>query len=231
VAADAVLLDFGGTLDADGVHWSPRFHAAYCAAGGTLDLATFDPLFKASDQALAHLPDIATLGFRAAIETQARLLGEVLPDRERVNPAAIARRLHADAVAVVERNRPVLERLAGRYRLGVVSNFTGNLAPCLEELGLARLFAAVSDSAVVGWSKPDPRIFLGTLARLGARPERAWMVGDNFEADIRGAAALGLRTCWLAPPERPLPSLAGPAEGELPTARIARFMDIEQVLA
>jgi len=229
VAADAVLLDFGGTLDADGVHWSPRFHTAYRAAGGTLDFAAFEPLFRISDQALAHLPGIATLGFRAAIESQARLLGEVLPDRERVNPAAIARRLHGDALAAVERNRPVLERLARRYRLGVVSNFTGNLEPCLTELGLARLFAAASDSAVVGCSKPDPRIFLGTLARLRARPERAWMVGDNFEADIRGAAALGLRTCWLAPPERPLPATAG--QGDVPTARIARFVDIERVLA
>jgi HAD superfamily hydrolase (TIGR01509 family) len=227
VAAEVVLLDFGGTLDADGVHWGPRFHAAYRAEGGTLDLAAFDALFKASDQALARLPGIAALGFRAAIDTQARLLGEVLPDGERVNPAAVARRLHGDALAVVGRNRPVLERLARRYRLGIVSNFTGNLQPCLEELGLARLFAAVSDSAVVGWSKPDPRIFLGALATLGVPPERAWMVGDNFEADIRGAAALGVRTCWLAPPERPLP----PAAGELPTARIARFVDVERVLA
>lgn len=227
MADEAVLLDFGGTLDADGVHWSPRFHAAYRAEGGTLDLAAFDPIFKMSDQALARLPDIAALGFRAAIETQARLLGDVLPERDRVNPAAVARRLHADALAVVRRNRPILERLARRYRLGIVSNFTGNLQPCLEELGLARLFAAVSDSAVVGCSKPDPRIFLGTLATLGARPERAWMVGDNFEADIRGAAALGMRTCWLGPPERPSP----PGAGDVPTARIACFVDIERVLA
>jgi len=228
VADEAVLLDFGGTLDADGVHWSPRFHAAYRAEGGTLDLAAFDPIFKMSDQALARLPGIAALGFRAAIETQARLLGDVLPERDHVNPAAVARRLHADALAVVRRNRPILERLARRYRLGIVSNFTGNLEPCLEELGLAKLFAAVSDSAVVGCSKPDPRIFLGTLATLRARPEGTWMVGDNFEADIRGAAAVGLRTCWLAPPERPVPSGAG---SEVPTARIGRFVDLEAVLA
>jgi len=227
VADEAVLLDSGGTLDADGVHWSPRFHAAYRAEGGTLDLAAFDPIFKMSDQALARLPGIAALGFRAAIETQARLLGDILPERDRVNPAAVAGRLHADALAVVRRNRPILERLARRYRLGIVSNFTGNLQPCLEELGLARLFTAVSDSAVVGCSKPDPRIFLGTLTTLGARPERAWMVGDNFEADIRGAAALGMRTCWLGPPERPLP----PGAGDVPTVRIACFVDIERVLA
>jgi len=221
-----VLFDFGGTLDADGVHWSPRFHAAYRAEGGVLDFAAFDPLFKASDVALAGLPGVATLGFRAAIEAETRLLGERLPDGHRLDPMAIARRLHGDALAMVHRNRPVLERLARRFRLGVVSNFTGNLKPCLQELGLATLFAVLCDSAVVGCSKPDPRIFRGALAELGAAPGRAWMVGDNFEADIQGAAAVGLRTCWLAPAGRSLP--AG-APG--PTARIARLIDVEPVLA
>ncbi len=219
-----MLLDFGGTLDADGVHWSPRFHAAYRGAGGTLDFVAFEPIFKSADQALARLPGIAGLGFRAAIEAQARLLMELLPDGGRVDPAAVARRLHGDALAVVRRNEPVLERLAQRYRLAIVSNFTGNLEPCLDELGLARLFAVISDSTVVGWSKPDPRIFRHTLAALRAPAERAWMVGDNFEADIRAAAALGMRTCWLAPPER-----AAPAE-LASTARIGRFVELEQVL-
>src|SRR3989454_5897107 len=87
------------------------------------------------------------------------------------------------------------------------------------------LFAVLSDSAVLGWSKPDARIFAHTLATLQALPQRAWMVGDNFEADIRGAAGLGLRTCWLAPSDR------APPGGELvPTARISRLPDVERVL-
>ncbi|HVH10712.1 MAG TPA: HAD family hydrolase [Gemmatimonadales bacterium] len=221
-----MLLDFGGTLDADGLHWSPRFHAAYREAGGALDFAAFDPLFKGAEQAWAALPGITTLGFRATIVALARVVAERVPDRGRVDQTAIAERFHANALATVERNRPVLERLARRYPLGVVSNFTGNLEPCLEELGLAKLFRVMHDSAVVGWSKPDPRIFRGALDALGAPAEGAWMVGDNFEADIRGAASLGLRTCWLAPRERALPADARVA----PTARIARFVDIESVL-
>ena len=218
-----MLFDFGGTLDADGVYWSPRFHAAYRAAGGSLDFTTFDPIFKATDEALARLPDIRTLGFRAAISAQARLLVARLPDR--VDPEILAERLHADAVAIVTRNRPLLARLGRRYRLGIVSNFTGNLQPCLEELDLARLFTVVSDSTVVGWSKPDARIFAHTLAALEVPAERAWMVGDNFEADIRGAASLGMRTCWLAPAGRVAP------DGPAPTARIHRLPDVERVLA
>ncbi len=216
------MFDFGGTLDADGVHWSPRFHAAYRTAGGTLDFAAFDAIFKGSDEAMARLPGIRALGFRAAIAAQARLLVSRLPDQ--VDPAAIAQRLHGEAVAVVTRNLPVLERLARRYRLGIVSNFTGNLQPCLDELGLARLFVTVSDSGVVGWSKPDARIFTHTLAALRVSPGGAWMVGDNFEADIRGAAVLGMRTCWLAPSERVVPP------GLVPTARIQRLTEIESVL-
>ena len=217
-----MLFDFGGTLDADGVHWSPRFHAAYRDVGGRLDLAAFEPFFNASDAALTQLPDIRGLGFRAAIDAQARLLVGLLPDR--VDPDALAGRLHADALAIVTRNAPMLERLARRYKLGVVSNFTGNLLPCLQELGLARFFSVMSDSALLGWSKPDARIFGHTLAALRVSPQGAWMVGDNFDADIRAAAALGMRTCWLAPADRAAPA------GLVPTARIARLPDLERVL-
>ena len=206
------------------MHWSPRFHAAYRGVGGGLDFAAFDSFFQVSGDALARLPGIRALGFRAAIEAQARLLVELVPDP--VDARALARRLHAQALEVVARNRPVLERLAGRYRLGVVSNFTGNLRPCLEELGLARLFAVLSDSALIGWSKPDPRIFGHALAALQVAPQRAWMVGDNFEADIRGAAGVGLRTCWLAPSERTAP----PGGERVVTARIGRLPEVERVL-
>ena len=207
------------------MHWCPRFHEAYRAAGGALEYAAFDPLYKRSDEALAQAAGIRDFGFRQMVEAQVRLLLALVPDRARVDPGRMAEAFHAPARAVVERNRPVLERVGRRYRLGVVSNFTGNLAPCLDELGLARLFTAVSDSAVVGAAKPDPRIFLETLAALGAPADRAWMVGDNFEADIGGAARLGISTCWLAPPDRAQP--AGPD----PTARITHLPAIERILA
>jgi putative hydrolase of the HAD superfamily len=222
----ALLFDFGGTLDADGVPWSPRFHQAYRAAGGTLDFAAFDPVFAASDRALARAPGIRTTGFRAAIELQARILMDLIPGGAgRVDPGDIAGRLHAQALAIVKRNRPVLERLAQRRRLGVVSNFTGNLAPCLAELDLLRFFAVTADSTLVGATKPDARIFQYALAALASSPDHAWMIGDNPEADIGGAARLGLKTCWLAPAERDQPP------GCTPTARITRLADLERALA
>ena len=228
---EALLLDFGGTIDADGVHWAPRFYAAYRAAGGSLPYPGFEPLVAASDVALARLPEIRGLGFRATIDAQARLLCSRLPapEADRIAPALLADPFHADALAAVRRHRPVLERLAADYRLGVVSNFTGNLDPCLTELDLRRLFTVTVDSGVLGISKPDPRIFLHALAVLDTRPARAWMIGDNFAADIRPAAVLGMRTVWVAPSP---PSTAGqpqPSDGA-PTARIARIEELEALL-
>ena len=219
-----VLFDFGGTLDADGVHWAPRFHAAYRAAGGSLEYPAFEPHFTASDRALERMAGIRGLGFRALIEAQAQLLCRLVPDGGHLQAGVIAERFHTAAVTVVARNRPILERLTRRHALGVVSNFTGNLEPCLVELDLRRCFAVVADSAVVGVEKPDPRIFTETLARLRTPPGRAWMVGDNFETDIRPARALGMRTCWLAPLDRTAPA------GAVSTARIAWLPDVETTL-
>lgn len=222
----ALLFDFGGTLDADGVPWSPRFYQAYRGAGGTLAFAAFDALFPASDRALAEAPGIRTTGFRAAIELQAQILVGLLPGKAgAVDPGEIAERLHAQALATVNRNRPLLQRLAGAHRLGVVSNFSGNLDPCLAELDLLQFFTVTADSTLVGATKPDARIFRYALDAIGSSAAGTWMIGDNPEADIAGAGRLGLKTCWLAPAERALPA------GLAPTARIARLADLERALA
>ncbi len=220
----AVLFDFGGTLDADGLRWSERFHAAYRAAGGRLELREFDQTYRESDRVLERLPGIQRLGFRAMIEAQARLLESMLPDGAEVDFQAVADRFHRDAVRMIERNAHVLSRLAGHYRLGVISNFTGNLSCCLAELRLTNYFHTVTDSAVFGASKPDPEIFHATLRALDVEPRSAWFVGDNLDADIRPARTLGLSTCWVTDPERATPADCAP------TARIARLTELPEVV-
>src|SRR5207247_5348431 len=89
---------------------------------GALEYAPFDPLYKRSDEALAQAAGIRDFGFRQMVEAQVRLLLALVPDRARVDPGRMAEAFHAPARAVVERNRPVLERVGRRYRLGVASN-------------------------------------------------------------------------------------------------------------
>ncbi len=221
--AQAVLFDFGGTLDADGVRWAVRFHEAYLAEGGRLGLEGFESIFKESDRALEAAHSTRQMGFQVMVETQTGLVVQGCPDGDRVDARRIAARFCTGAIETVDRNRPVLERLSQRCRLGVVSNFTGNLDRCLTELGLSDLFGVVADSTVIGVAKPDPRIFTQALTALGATAGDSWMVGDNFETDIRPARALGLHTCWLTTADR-----SPPAETS-PTARIARLTDLEAV--
>ena len=158
------------------------------------------------------------------IDAQAQLLQEMVPDGATIDFTEVADRFHRDAVRTTERNARVLSNLADRYRLGIVSNFTGNLSCCLAELGLTNYFQTVSDSGVLGTSKPDPEIFNATLAALDVEPAAAWIVGDNLDADIRPARTLGLCTCWLTEPECETPHDCAP------TARIASLTELPEVV-
>lgn len=53
---------------------------------------------------------------------------------------------------------------------------------------------AATDRKPIIVGKPETPIFEQALARLGARPENAIMVGDRLETDILGAHRAGLRT-------------------------------------
>jgi FMN phosphatase YigB (HAD superfamily) len=52
------------------------------------------------------------------------------------------------------------------------------------------------------------------------------MVGDDFESDIRPAAALGLSTVWIAPPATEPKS----REPGVPTTRLATLSELGTVL-
>ncbi len=47
-------------------------------------------------------------------------------------------------------------------------------------------------------AKPDPSIFLEALRQLGnPTPGEVLFIGDNPEADIGGAQAVGMATAWI----------------------------------
>ena len=86
----------------------------------------------------------------------------------------------------------VLTALRQRFTLGVISNFYGNVATLCQECGLAALCDVIIDSAQVGVSKPEQRIFTLALEQLGRAPHTAAYMGDSFERDVLGARAAGL---------------------------------------
>jgi putative hydrolase of the HAD superfamily len=192
----AILFDFGGTLDAPGLPWKERMFRLYRAEGVNIAPAEFDPVFYGADDALVgHVP--ATLGFRETIERLTTGVGGALAVRdERVN-ARVAKRFVEDSLDCIRGQRDLLSQLAQRYRLGIVSNFYGNLATVCEELDLRPLFKVMVDSVDVGVEKPDPRIFRHALDGLGVEPEDATFVGDSRSRDMEGARGIGMPHVWL----------------------------------
>jgi FMN phosphatase YigB (HAD superfamily) len=215
VTVKALLFDFGGTLDADGVAWKERFSAQFAAAGAVVPPARFDPAFYAScDVLVAAVPE--RLSLAGLVERVADGLGE----RLELDPA-LARRAGKRFLAASEdslaASRALLTRLARSYRLGVVSNFYGNLAHVLEEAGFGGIVSAVADSAVVGAMKPEARIFHAALGPLGAAPGEAVFIGDSLPRDMAGARALGMPHVFLSP----APGASGCCPGDRVIRRLA----------
>ncbi|MCK4409234.1 MAG: HAD-IA family hydrolase [Candidatus Eisenbacteria sp.] len=93
-----------------------------------------------------------------------------------------------------------LDNLSARdLLLGVISNSDGRLEWRLDEIGILDRFDFVIDSAIVGVSKPDRRIFEDALKRSSLSPEEAVYVGDYYEVDVRGARAAGMSSVLFDP--------------------------------
>jgi len=232
-AIETLLFDFGGTLDADGVAWKERFHALYLAEGLDMTAEAFAPLFYAADDPLVGaLPQTAGLA-----ETIHALVVGLEAELRRCEGAAKARadrgrrvasRFLADMSVIFARNRPVLETLAERFRLGVVSNFYGNLEAACASAGLAPLFSVMTDSCRVGVEKPDPAIFRAALDELRAAPETTLFIGDSLSRDCEGAWRAGMGFIWIAPAD--VQSAARTSEARSALAAVTRLPDLLKVL-
>jgi len=88
---------------------------------------------------------------------------------------------------------PVLQRLAERgKRMAVVSNFAPNLPHILRDKGIADYLEAIVVSTLVGYEKPDPRIFQHTLDITGMTSSEVLYIGDHETNDIWAPAQVGI---------------------------------------
>jgi putative hydrolase of the HAD superfamily len=135
----------------------------------------------------------------------------------------------------------MLQSLAGRYRLGLVSNFTH--PPAVEQIlarvGLERFFDEILISGRLGIRKPHPAVFTELTKRLALAPAEIVFVGDELQADIVGAQKAGMRTVWMTYRqrlERPSPlgqflGMSEEAEGIRPDHMVASWSEFLATLA
>ena len=127
------------------------------------------------------------------------------------------RRELAKAASFPVHHRPLLERLASRHRLAVVSNFdyTPTALAILDAAGVRELFAAIVVSDEVGWRKPRADIFEEAVRRTGAEPRRTLFVGDRADIDVAGAHGIGMEAAWINRDREPLPPGISPPRYEI----------------
>ena len=88
----------------------------------------------------------------------------------------------------------ILEYLKPKYKLHIITNgFQEIQNKKLNNSNIMDYFDQVVNSEMAGVKKPDPHIFKMALERAGAVPQRSLMIGDDLEADILGAKAVGFK--------------------------------------
>jgi glucose-1-phosphatase len=87
----------------------------------------------------------------------------------------------------------LLTSLRPQFRLAALSNSNElHWDRNTKDLGVTSLFELAISSHQVGLYKPDPKMYLTALDRLGASPDRV-MFFDDVPANVIAASALGIR--------------------------------------
>ena len=94
--------------------------------------------------------------------------------------------------AVFPDAKSTLERLQGKYRLGVISDTWPSIRPVMEEFGLLSYFDCFTFSFEVGCFKPDRRMYQDALEKMGLAPEACVFVDDGVK-NLQGAQAAGIQ--------------------------------------
>ncbi|NYH80336.1 putative hydrolase of the HAD superfamily [Actinopolyspora biskrensis] len=212
---ELVLLDVGGPIYDDAVYRDALLRATRELAEYEVDEAEFLRVYDAQRQRQSGSLRTAVAEHFLTAERR-KELSDLAESHWEYPPEA----LHPDVL-------PALRELSARYRLAVVANQRSLVTEALRRDGVDEHIDVWAISEVVGAEKPDPAIFRHALYEAGVTAERAVHVGNRLDADVRGAAAVGVRSVWItrgeAPPEPTAEQLAEPdavigSLAELPAA-------------
>ena len=193
-----LYLDFGGCIDAPGIHTRKLFWNAFlnCEVVHWGDEVAFQEAYSKADKQMMSTGE--AIGMKLSVFNchNAKLIAYSLKlesARHQLAAELVTREMEFHLV----RAKEVLRALHEVVKLGVISNFTGNLETILEEHSLREMFDSVTESYYVGSSKPDLRIFESALLRNNGDAETALFVGDNPRNDIHPAKKLGMKTALI----------------------------------
>ena len=189
-----VLFDFGGTLNTDGDHWGAIFRRHLTDHFVDKNVDELEGAYIQSERDLVRTglrEETFRETLRRQITAQFTYLGGELSDAE-----ALASALYREVSDRMERVRDFLRDLSARYRVGIVSNFYGNLDAVCQEFGITSYLSVIVDSALVGVRKPDPEIWQIGIRQIQVPADEIAVVGDSWKNDIGPTGPLGCTTIW-----------------------------------
>ncbi|GAA4498970.1 hypothetical protein GCM10023172_16890 [Hymenobacter ginsengisoli] len=194
---DDTLFDHAGTARAA--------LAATAARRPTLQGVPVETLYQHYSELLEEVHPLVMTGRISYLEARQQRFARLLAPYEPTPTAAEVAQLAEQHYGHYQQlRRPVpgalalLQALKPAYKIGIITNNrTAEQQEKLRHLGMSHLVDALITSEDVGVLKPDPAIYVQALQRLGATPAETVMVGDNWQADVVGALAAGIRPVWL----------------------------------
>jgi putative hydrolase of the HAD superfamily len=235
----AILFDFGGTLMYGRRDWTPVIAEAddvltehLRRQGMDINPNTFPIEFR------KNLGDYFKQREKDLLETTySFVLRELLKNKGRDDVSNDVLRNALDSMFSITQSNwtleedaiPTLQKLRKMgYNLGIISNAGDDrdVQQLARSFGITEYFDFILNSAACSYRKPHPRIFELALSNWYCPPNEAVMVGDNLDADIRGAQEVGIYGIWInrrASPEmekeeQVQPDASLSSLSELPTA-------------
>jgi HAD superfamily hydrolase (TIGR01662 family) len=207
----AVIFDLGGTLMYERHSWhqviarGDEALTKYLIEHGLeLNLSTFPIEFR------RRLGEYFARREKDLLETTyTYVLLELLNDKGYANmPDDLVRRALDRLFAITQTNWVLEEDTSSTlkkleqdgYRMGIISNAGDDqdVQQLVRGFEIATHFDFVLTSAQCSYRKPHPRIFELAIANWYFLPSETVMVGDNLDADIRGAKNAGLYGIWIS---------------------------------
>lgn len=207
----AVIFDLGGTLMYERASWhditaqgDEALTKYLINQGMELNLSTFPVEFR------RRLGEYFSQREKDLLETSYTfVLIELLKDKGYSNlPDDLIRKALDSLFSITQTNwvleedaLPTLKKLEkDGYRMGLISNAGDDqdVHQLVRRFGIASYFDFILTSAACSYRKPHPRIFEMAIANWYFLPSETVMVGDNLDADIRGAKSAGLYAVWIS---------------------------------
>ena len=109
------------------------------------------------------------------------------------------RELLGNGCQLMEGALELCQSLSASHRLFVITNGVSQTQiKRLKQSGLYEFFEDVFDSQSIGFQKPSKEFFDYVMSHInGFEREKALVIGDSLNTDIKGGLLSGIDTCWV----------------------------------